>query len=649
MKLTGTQKPKSFNYSMDRNPLTMITIPEVKRMLAMDSKDLSTKDYVCEDNILTAYVLLNTWLLQVNDLDARLAYDLHYDLRMRGIVPVIRDCSNAADQIISQCCPTYLPVSAIWQDDIWTSPDRLKELLQALRYPKRYSPCNADLLQSQSLFDFVEHERYVKGLNIGVIAYERQADGPHVTRYMSRYIITLLKEILSTIKYTGESDGAFTPGADRFGQKTLVNKVYSCEYDFPTFQGSGATLGRCGRAIIDTEIQGVPKNYKAYRIIGKEHPYTVYHMTGIRKDLIDNLDHEECVAGLTFNWADIIHLEHQGYNQVGAYLGSDSLSIATIDMSKASDTIPASLAREIFPAALVRDIDRYRSPYCQIDGKMYRTQMFLTSGTPLTQIMESFFFAACELAAIILHNLFTGDTISSEHVLVFGDDGELPDECVETLFSIYDSLGQIYNPDKSFWSRGTWTYRESCGHEYLNGERVDSHYFTRKTLSLKDRANTEAVLIDMQHKFYNQWKCERWLRDLVLLLHPDMTFSLPGSECSDLWGVGSQLRYRSLPAGEFQGYGSKRSLRSYKSDQVTEVHYVLTTVSSPDREAFLGTYRESPSVLQLQVAYDFFCYEEFLKHGPRYDSELDRLLGVSTARVPFNKAQRRLSTVWVLR
>lgn len=145
---------------------------------------------------------------------------------------------------------------------------------------------------------------------------------------------------------------------------------------------------------------------------------------------------------------------------------SSNARLATIDLSDASDSVRWDVVSAVFPANVVAELERARSPYCEVDGTRYRVHMFAGMGNATTFVVESLYFWA----------LFT--TVSRwlrdlTPVSVFGDDIILSTRVARhPLFNeIVTSCGIRVNMDKSGMS-DVPGFREACGCAAYCGEKL---------------------------------------------------------------------------------------------------------------------------------------------------------------------------------
>ena len=196
----------------------------------------------------------------------------------------------------------------------------------------------------------------------------------------------------------------------------------------------------------------VPKNAKTERSIAIEPYFNVYFQLGVGAMIRKRL-YKRCG----------INLDSQVRNQMLARKGSITGSLATIDFSMASDTISQETVRLLLPPEWFTHLERLRSKNYLYNGKISRWHKFSSMGNGFTFELETLIFYA--LAVASCEDL----GVSTEDVTVFGDDVIIPVESCSVFQDVCSYLGFRINDEKSFTSG---YFRESCGEDYLEGNRV---------------------------------------------------------------------------------------------------------------------------------------------------------------------------------
>lgn len=219
------------------------------------------------------------------------------------------------------------------------------------------------------------------------------------------------------------------------------------------------------RVVRGNRVVTVPKNAKTDRTIAIEPGLNSWIQLGLGKSIRKRLR----FAGYD--------LDSDLKNQRGAYIGSVTGRLATIDFKAASDSISIAVVRELLPHDWFTALDGARSFSYTLDGQTYSTSnKFSTMGNGFTFELESLIFLSLALA--VCEHCGVDDS----NVSIFGDDVILPSECVPLYNRFCELLGFTINDKKTFSSG---PFRESCGSYYFNGCDVKPLYHKEALRSLK--------------------------------------------------------------------------------------------------------------------------------------------------------------------
>lgn len=168
-----------------------------------------------------------------------------------------------------------------------------------------------------------------------------------------------------------------------------------------------------------------------------------------------------------------VNLNDQTINQRLAQIGSRDGSLATIDLSMASDTIAYLLVMDLLPLEWFELLDACRSPVIEMpDGTSVIAEKFSAMGNGYTFELESLIFWA--MLACVCDG-------SDDVISVYGDDLICPTEKYDEVIAAIDLLGFIPNKEKSF---NAGPFRESCGKDYWDGTDVRP-IFVKERLSIR--------------------------------------------------------------------------------------------------------------------------------------------------------------------
>ena len=175
-----------------------------------------------------------------------------------------------------------------------------------------------------------------------------------------------------------------------------------------------------------------------------------------------------------------VNLRDQGVNRELALRGSIDGSLATVDLSSASDTVSYALVMSLLPVGWFELLDQFRSGSVEYQGVVTELEKFSSMGNAYTFELESIIFYALALAVCDSLDLF-GKPIFDRGLLlirewpvsVYGDDIIVPTDAVQLLYETLNWCGFEVNTEKSF---STGNFRESCGADWLFGFDVRPWY-----------------------------------------------------------------------------------------------------------------------------------------------------------------------------
>ena len=204
-------------------------------------------------------------------------------------------------------------------------------------------------------------------------------------------------------------------------------------------------------------VEVVPKNWKTHRTIACEPDGNLPFQLAFDSYAKDRLRR--------FG----IDLSDQFRNQDLAKQGSISGSLATIDLSSASDTVAYNTVAWLFPQSWFRYLCSFRSTCFKGAFGYGSYSKFSSMGNGSTFAIETLVFAAACSA------------VGSRQFSVYGDDIVIEAELYDKLVRFLRFLGFVVNQDKSFH---TGPYRESCGKHWFKGIDV-TPFYVRGRLKMK--------------------------------------------------------------------------------------------------------------------------------------------------------------------
>jgi len=224
------------------------------------------------------------------------------------------------------------------------------------------------------------------------------------------------------------------------------------------------------------KMVAVPKTRTTPRLIAEEPTCMQYMQQSIARPLMDSI--EDCnlagsFTGFTEQWP----------NQAMAQIGSEDGTLATLDLSEASDRVGNWMVEVLFEDFpwFLEAIQATRSRSIQLpSGEVFPLRKFASMGSAMTFPIEAIVFTAITLEAVLRSQ---GRPITKrslralrDKVRVYGDDIIVPTDSAETVIESLEMFGLKVNRHKSFWNG---EFRESCGKEYWNGYDVSITRFRK--------------------------------------------------------------------------------------------------------------------------------------------------------------------------
>lgn len=239
------------------------------------------------------------------------------------------------------------------------------------------------------------------------------------------------------------------------------------------------------------KLQFVPKNAKTYRSIVVEPTLNSFAQKGIGSFIKGKLRR----IG--------IDLRSQAErNKRLACRASFDGSLATIDLSSASDTISRELVAELLPYDWYSFLSSFRTGVVSYKGESIVLEKFSSMGNGYTFELETLIFWALSWACTAVERL------DCREVCAFGDDILIPVEATQLLFEVLDYCGFEVNSEKSFVDG---PFRESCGGDYVRG--IDIRPYYQKDL-------ISGLTLFTLHNFYVRHR-EMEQAEIVLRFIPD--------------------------------------------------------------------------------------------------------------------------------
>lgn len=264
-------------------------------------------------------------------------------------------------------------------------------------------------------------------------------------------------------------------------------------------------------------VVAVPKTLKTMRIICVEPSYMMVRQQSILGPLTRYLEERA--------WFKSVRFSDQTVNQQLARIGSIDDSLATIDLSDASDLVSYDLVKRIFGGVAPTFLDYLDSSRTSAsvlpEGKTVTLRKFASMGSALCFPVEAMVFFTIVMYAITKQDSARLSRALLEEIAasvsVYGDDIIVPSKYAESVQNELEAYGLKVNRSKSF-THGF--FKESCGGDYYKGYDITPVYVRRPFwtgLVNKKNADVLAATTSLQNQLYERgyWRVCTALRDLI--------------------------------------------------------------------------------------------------------------------------------------
>jgi hypothetical protein len=242
-----------------------------------------------------------------------------------------------------------------------------------------------------------------------------------------------------------------------------------------------------------------------------------YMQQGILHSLVEEIEKD-------FVLSSLLGFDDQTPNQRMAQIGSLDGSLATLDLSEASDRVSNQHVRFLLKhhPHLAAGVDACRSRKADVPGYgVIRLAKFASMGSALTFPFEAIIFLMVVMRGIELklgRPITMKDIISLRgKVRIYGDDIIVPVDFTDSVVSSLETFGFKVNSGKSFW---TGKFRESCGKDYYDGVDI-TVVRLRSLLPTQHWSKEESEIVISAFSFRNQaykaglWRTVRYMDQLM--------------------------------------------------------------------------------------------------------------------------------------
>jgi hypothetical protein len=291
----------------------------------------------------------------------------------------------------------------------------------------------------------------------------------------------------------------------------IPNSGFHTELSATNFFEPGAEL--------PVRVISVPKTLKTPRIIAIEPSHVQYAQQALMEVIVDRIEKSDFLQGS-------IGFTDQVPNQDMARIGSKDGSLATIDLSEASDRVSNLLVKTMFRnyPTLAGAIQASRSERADVPGHgIVSLFKFASMGSATTFPVEAMAFLTiiCVAYESQLNRSLTKKDVYSllGKVRVYGDDIIVPTDLVRFVVSELETYGLRVNTKKSFW---TGRFRESCGKDYYADQDVTVTYCRRVLPERRSDVSEMISAVSLRNQLYKAglWKSADFLDQYLRRLAP---------------------------------------------------------------------------------------------------------------------------------
>jgi len=262
----------------------------------------------------------------------------------------------------------------------------------------------------------------------------------------------------------------------------------------------------------------VPKTLKTPRIIAIEPVCMQYVQQGLMELIVPLLESRKLYNSIGFL--------DQKINQDLACKGSHDGSIATMDLSEASDRVHNHLVEALLsPWPTLSDmVQACRSKQADVPGYGIHTLFkFASMGSALCFPIEAMVFLT--IAFLSQTKELSYQTMKKRRVSflrsvrIYGDDIIVPVGMAHSVACELSTFGLKVNKHKTFW---TGKFRESCGGDFYDGVPVNPVYIKASIPTSRRPAQDVESTIAMRNLFYKggMWRVAAYVDDCVKRFAP---------------------------------------------------------------------------------------------------------------------------------
>ena len=347
-----------------------------------------------------------------------------------------------------------------------------------------------------------------------------------------------------------------------------------------------------------SKLIAVPKTAKGPRLIASEPSSNQWCQQNVRDFLYRRVSESRLGRA--------IHFSDQNYNREAALRGSRDGSVATIDLSSASDRIACWLVESVFRRnqTLLQAFSACRTRYLtqELDRdfeRLWKLRKFCTMGSALTFPVQSLIFTAVAVGVGCYLNPKLSYEAALDEVLVFGDDIIVPNDWAGTLAETLECLGLKVNVAKTF---GTGKFRESCGLDAWDGSDVTPPHITLSPKQSNPRSIASGVAVSNNFYMKGLISASQWLRESIGIDEIpvlDYDSGMFGFRSRTGGIIPAKVRWNdNYHRWEARCYGVFAKAKVLKQDTAAALLQYFTEVPSPQMDYESGVVRAGKPVSQ---------------------------------------------------
>lgn len=263
---------------------------------------------------------------------------------------------------------------------------------------------------------------------------------------------------------------------------------------------------------VPARMIAVPKEHSKPRLIAAEPSCHQWIQQAVWNCLEERISHT-VLRG-------VVDFRDQTLNQRRAMSGSIDGSLATIDLSSASDRLSCAAVERFTRknVSLLHCLWAARTRWLRIDIKglsvqHFRLKKFAPMGAAVTFPVQSVFYACVAIASVLLSKGMPVTTTNirkaAKQVSVFGDDIVVPTTCCRDLLRMLAFVGMKVNLGKTCLEGN---FRESCGVEAFRGIDVTP----ARVLEIPKRNSSTGPIgsyIEQANNLFKRgwWRASEWM------------------------------------------------------------------------------------------------------------------------------------------